>query len=105
MTKATKILLGLSIVGLATGLIFVTGLVNVGNMVALYVALPVGAIFFGLFLISKLLEKDTALFDNEQRTLAAAAQLAIRPGDAARAAALTSSDEHGHNALASARAS
>ena len=39
----------------------------------LYVALPTEAIFFGLFLISKLLEKETALDDREQRAARAAA--------------------------------
>ena len=34
-----------------------------------YVALPLGAIFLGLFLISRLLEKETALYDAEQRNV------------------------------------
>ena len=74
MSKTTKTLLALSLTGLVTGLAFVTGWVNVQNAVALYVALPAGAIFFGLFLIAKLLEKETAQYDAEQRTLRAYAE-------------------------------
>jgi hypothetical protein len=69
MGKTTKILLGLSIAGLALGLTFVTGLINVEHLVALYVALPVGAIFFGLFLISLMLERESAQFDREHRDI------------------------------------
>jgi hypothetical protein len=65
MTKTTKILLGLSVVGIGSGLVFVSGLINVQANVAYYVSLPAGAILFGLFLISVLLEKETALFDAE----------------------------------------
>jgi hypothetical protein len=66
MTKTTKLLLGLSIAGVAMGVAFISGLVNVHNP-AFYVALPGGAICFGLFLISKMLEKETALYDQDQR--------------------------------------
>jgi hypothetical protein len=67
MSKTTKILLVLSLSCLASGLVFVTGLVNVGEAVWLYVTLPAGAIFFGLFLISLNLQAESALFDEEQR--------------------------------------
>ena len=73
MSKMTKTLLILSLSLLATGLVFVTNLVNVQNAVAFYVALPAGAIFFGLFLISRCLQAETALFDQEQRLAFAAA--------------------------------
>ena len=78
MSKATKTLLVLSVTCLALGLIFVTGLVNVQDAVALYVALPAGAIFFGLFLISKLLDSETAAYDAEQSGSRALAQCAAR---------------------------
>jgi hypothetical protein len=55
MTKITKMFLGVSLVGFALG--FTGVLWGIGT--------PVGAIFFGLFLISKLLEKEAALFDEE----------------------------------------
>ena len=57
MTKITKILLGVSLVGFALG--FTGVLWGIGT--------PVGAIFFGLFLISKLLEKEATLFDQERQ--------------------------------------
>ena len=76
MCKTTKILLTLAVAGLVSGLAFVTGLVKVEGAAWLYVALPAGAICFGLFLISKLLEKESALFDEEQRLLLAAARSA-----------------------------
>jgi hypothetical protein len=68
MSKITKILLVLSLSCLAAGLVFVTGLINVGEVVALYATLPAGAIFFGLFLISLSLQAESELFDQEQRT-------------------------------------
>jgi hypothetical protein len=71
MSKMTKVLLVLSVSCLAAGLVFVTGLVNVGEVVALYACLPAGAVFFELFLISLSLQAESALFDEEQRTAAA----------------------------------
>ena len=68
----TKILLTLSLSCLASGLVFVTGLVNAGEAVWLYVTFPAGAILFGLFLISMSLQGASALFDEEQRTIVAA---------------------------------
>lgn len=65
MSKLTKTLLGASLVLLAAGLLFVTGLIDTERVVAFYVALPTGAIFFGLFLISKCLEREVAGFDEE----------------------------------------
>jgi len=67
----TKKLFILSVTSLALGLAFVTDVVNVQNAVALYVALPAGAIFLGLFMVFKSLEKEASLHDAEQ---------AVRPG-------------------------
>src|SRR5262245_13489927 len=72
MSKMTKVLLVMSLSCLTAGLVFVTGLVNVGEAVWLYVTFPTGAIFFGLFLISLCLQGASALFDEEQRKIAAA---------------------------------
>ena len=69
----TKVLLVLSLSCLAAGLAFVTGIVNVGDAVSLYVTLPAGAIFFGLFLIALSLQAQSALFDEDQRMALAAA--------------------------------
>jgi len=38
----------------------------------LYTFLPLGAVFFGLFLISMVLEKEGSLYDQEQRATLAA---------------------------------
>jgi hypothetical protein len=72
MGKMTKILLTLSIAGLALGLAFASNLINAGGITAFYVLLPAGAIFFGLFLISLMLEKEVAQYDVEQRNQVAA---------------------------------
>ena len=58
MTRMTKGLLALSILGIGLGIVFVTGLINVERQVAFYVTLPFGAVFLGLFLISKMLEHE-----------------------------------------------
>jgi hypothetical protein len=76
MSKMTKVLLVLSLSCLTSGLVFVTGLINVGGAVWLYVTFPTGAIFFGLFLISLSLQEASALFDEEQRAAVAAASSA-----------------------------
>jgi hypothetical protein len=72
MTKMTKVLLVLSVISLVSGLVFVTGLINVSELALLYVTLPAGAIFLGLFMLSKMLEKETALYDAEQLKILAA---------------------------------
>jgi hypothetical protein len=62
-----KKLLIIAIVSLVAGLIFVTGIVNAQNMVGLYVVLPLGAVFLGLFLVFKSFEKEASLYDEEQQ--------------------------------------
>ena len=66
-----KKLLVLSIVCIVVGLAFVTNIINVQNTVALYVALPLGAIFLGLYLVFQSFEKEMALYDQEQQSHAA----------------------------------
>ena len=61
-----KKLLILSVVALVIGLAFVTGLVNAQAMVDLYVVLPLGAVFLGLFLVFKSFEKEVSIYDAEQ---------------------------------------
>ncbi len=73
MTKTTKILLALAIAGLVSGLAINSGLVDASTAEWLYVCFPMGAILFGLFLLSKILEKETAAYDQEQRAALAAA--------------------------------
>ena len=67
MTKLTKTLLGLAVAGIGSGLLFVTGAINVQDNVFWYVTLPAGAICFGLFLISLALQKATAQFNEDER--------------------------------------
>lgn len=67
MTRTTKVLLVISLVCLAAGVALNSGVVDVRGITALYVILPAGAIFFGLFLLSKMLEKEAALYDEDQR--------------------------------------
>ena len=78
MHKATKTLLGLAIFGIAVGVFIVSGALKIDNA-AFFVVLPSGAIFFGLFLISKLLEKETALFNEEQEQCFVMASKAAAP--------------------------
>ena len=64
MTKTSKILLTISLTAFAVGCTNVLG--GVGT--------PIAAIFFGLFMIFKMLEKEMALFDEEQRLRIALAE-------------------------------
>ena len=57
MTNTTKTLLGISLTAFAFGITHM--LWGVGT--------PLGAVFLGLFMISKILEKETALFDEEEQ--------------------------------------
>jgi hypothetical protein len=68
MSKLSKTFLTASGIGLTAGLIFSTDLVNVQNMPFCFVALPLGAIFAGLFLISRMLENESALYDKEHKS-------------------------------------
>jgi hypothetical protein len=95
MSRTTKTLLALAITGLASGLFFVSGLIDV-KLPALYVALPAGAIFFGLFLISRMLEKEVSAFDKEQQSHAI-----LEPGPTATREA---SSHSAHPKLASSKA-
>ena len=64
MTKLTKTFLGLSLAGFAAG-----GVIDFSSapLDPKWTALmPLGAVFFGLFLISLMLEKEMATFDREE---------------------------------------
>lgn len=65
MTTQSKVLLAAAIVGLLLG--FATEL-------CWKIGLPLGAVCLGLFLLSKVLEKETQLYDEEHRTRLALAQ-------------------------------
>jgi len=57
MTKTSKMLLTISVIAFAAGCANVLG--GVGT--------PIAAVFFGLFMIFNMLEKEMTLFDEEQR--------------------------------------
>jgi hypothetical protein len=65
----TKALLGVAVTTLILG--FVLNAVGSLPWDALYAILPLGAVFFGLFLIAKMLEKETQAYDLEQKRAAA----------------------------------
>jgi hypothetical protein len=65
MTKVTKGLLVSAIVSLAGGLFVNSGLVDVDAVPGLYVLLPAGAIFLGMFLISRMLQHESAQYEQE----------------------------------------
>jgi len=69
MSTATRTLLILALANLVAGLIFATGLVHLNDLSALYVTLPAGAIFSGLFLLFRMLEKETAYYNQEQKRI------------------------------------
>src|ERR1700691_5599088 len=64
MTTLTKTLLAISMMGFVGGSIIDFGGLNLNP--AWTVALPFGAVFFGLSLISFMLEKEMAKFDEEE---------------------------------------
>ena len=59
MTKITRGLLAVALLCLAVGGGFNTGLIDAHGIDALYSVLPLGAVFFGLFLIERVLGKET----------------------------------------------
>ena len=65
MSRLTKSMLALMIINGVASLLFLTGLLDVGSFPGLYVAFPLAATFYGLFLISRIFEKDMARFDAE----------------------------------------
>jgi hypothetical protein len=75
MTTLSKSLLAVCVTGTAAGIIIDSTGFNLNP--AWTVALPFGAVFYGLFLISFMLEKEAAKFDaeaaNELRLLQPAA--------------------------------
>jgi hypothetical protein len=64
MTTSSKTLLAVSVIGLAAGSVVDFGGFNLNPVWT--VALPVGAICYGLFLISFMLEKEVAKFDADE---------------------------------------
>lgn len=67
MKMMTKVLLIVSVLSMVVGIAFFTGLLKVHNAWALYVTLPAGASIFGWFLITRMLEKESELFEQDRR--------------------------------------
>ena len=67
MTKSTKLLFSLAVVALILGIALNAGIVSNFNSDLLYTVLPLGAVFFGLFLIAKVLEKENQAYDQEHK--------------------------------------
>jgi hypothetical protein len=67
MTTLTKSLWIIGIVNTVAGLVFVTGLVDVSQASGLYVTFPLGVIFLGFAGLSKMMEKEVAVYDQEHR--------------------------------------
>jgi hypothetical protein len=61
MLKWKHIFLTLSLIELAIGLS------NARQNTFFYLGLPVGAVLFGLFLIAQVMEKESALYDEQKR--------------------------------------
>ena len=66
MTRIPKVMLAVSLVAFAAGSVVTFG--NAEVPPEWTVAMPVGAIFLGLFLVIFALQKEVALFDEEERT-------------------------------------
>ena len=64
MTTLSRALLVVSVTGFVAGIIIDFGGLNLNP--AWEVALPIGAVFFGLSLISVMLEKEVAKFDEDE---------------------------------------
>jgi hypothetical protein len=64
MTKLSKTLLAVAVMGFVAGGIFDFCGFNVNP--ACYVALPLGAVAFGMFIISLMMEKEMSKFDEEK---------------------------------------
>jgi len=59
-------MLALLIINSVASALFLTGIVDVRPVPGLYVAFPLAAIFYGVFLICLVLDKEVARFDAEQ---------------------------------------
>jgi len=74
MTALTRSLLAIAVVCLVAGLLISIGLIDVGSEAGWYVILPTGAIFLGLFMLSRIFEEEAAQYDQEQRPRLSARQ-------------------------------
>lgn len=74
-------MLGLGVAGLVVGALLSTDLIVKAPVAAAsYVILPVGAIFVGLFLVSRMLEKESVFHDEEKHSAIATADKEVAAG-------------------------
>ncbi len=74
----TKALIGMAVTMLILGFVLNAGWVGSLRWDALYAILPLGTVFFGLFLIAKMLEKESQAYDLEQKQRAVASPHATK---------------------------
>jgi TRAP-type C4-dicarboxylate transport system permease small subunit len=67
MARRTKLLIAISLVLLVIGGVLNSDLVHWVDAAWIYVVFPLGAVFLGLALISRLLEKETPVFDRDHQ--------------------------------------
>jgi ABC-type nickel/cobalt efflux system permease component RcnA len=68
MSRLTKIMLGLMIVNAVASVLITANIVNDSKFPGLDVVFPLTAVFYGMFMICRMLQKDIAEFDAEQRS-------------------------------------
>jgi hypothetical protein len=71
MKRVTKALLVLGVGGILLGLVVSSGVIK-NEVEFLYAVLPTGATCLGLFLISLMLEKESRMYNDDQRARASA---------------------------------
>lgn len=67
MSGLTKTMLGLTIASAIASVLVLSGIVNVSDVPGFYVVFPLAAVFYGMFLICWILQKEVAESDAEQR--------------------------------------
>ena len=77
MSKVTKFVLGALIISSIATVLFLTGIVDVSAMPGFYLAFPLTAVLYGMFVICLALDREVAAFDAEQR----AHQAHVAPGE------------------------
>jgi hypothetical protein len=68
MSKTTKALLISGIITVTVGAAIATDLIPAGDLSALHILFPCGVILLGLAMLSKVVEKESARYDQEHTT-------------------------------------
>jgi hypothetical protein len=66
MSRLTKTMLALLIINSVASGLFLTGVVDISGVPEFDMVYPLAALFYGLFLISLMMQKEVARFDKEQ---------------------------------------